>query len=94
MELCLPLKKLEHAPIQWNSAEVKLERKQFTEWMVHVGSQLHLLYIDETGFNIWILRSRGIPAVKWTEHHRCLGRLATLWTRSFEHWWNDKREIC
>lgn len=28
------LKKLELVPIQWNCTEVKLERKQYMEWMV------------------------------------------------------------
>ena len=51
------------------------------EWMKDIGSQLHLLYIDETGFNIWTSRTRGRsrvgqPAVRQVEGQR--GRNITV----------------
>ena len=51
------------------------------EWMVDFGSQLHLLYADETGFNVWTSRTRGRsrigqPAVRQVEGQR--GRNITV----------------
>jgi len=75
------IKRLESVPLQWNSPDIKLSRKLFMEWMTDVGMQLHLLYLDETGFNIWTARTRGrsrrgLPAIRQVEGQR--GRNITV----------------
>jgi hypothetical protein len=38
---------------------VKAERRDFFEWLMNDGLQRNLVYMDETGFNVWTARTRG-----------------------------------
>ena len=43
-----------------NSEDVKLARREFVEWQVQAhGSNEEIIYIDESGFNLWLARTRG-----------------------------------
>ena len=53
----ITLKKLEAAPAERNRADVKLARKTHVEWLI--AEDPHIIYIDESGFNLWTSRTRG-----------------------------------
>lgn len=52
------MKKLEDAPIQRNSEEVKNRRKEFAEWILQAMNK-ELVFIDEAGINLYTQRTRG-----------------------------------
>ena len=51
------MKKLEPTPAERNRVDVKLARKAHVEWLI--AEEPHLIYIDESGFNLWTHRTRG-----------------------------------
>lgn len=54
------LKKLEAAPIDRNREDVKEERLSYATWFLEVAnSSPRIVYIDESGFNVWTQRTRG-----------------------------------
>lgn len=53
------LKKLEDAPHERNSDATKEAREQFARWMMEVGVNCQLVFIDEAGANLWMRRTRG-----------------------------------
>ena len=53
------LKLLRSPTTQWNSQEVKRERKEYMEWLLHNMSLSNLIFMDECGFNIWTARTQG-----------------------------------
>lgn len=56
------LKKLEDAPRERNNAETKDRREQFARWIMEVGVNCDLIFIDEAGANLWMRRTRGRAA--------------------------------
>ena len=52
------MKKLEDAPAQRNSEDVKDGRKEFAEWILQAMNK-ELVFIDEAGINLWTKRTRG-----------------------------------
>lgn len=56
----ITMKKLETPPAERNRQDVKEARKAHAEWVV--GQDPHLVYIDESGFNLWLNRTRGRSA--------------------------------
>ena len=50
-------KKLEPTPAERNRVDMKLARKAHAEWLI--AEDPHLIYIDESGFNLWTSRTRG-----------------------------------
>ena len=60
-------KLVEDVPVERNSARVLDMRAVYAHWFMEQGVVAHLVFIDETGFNIWTRRSfgrahRGQPA--------------------------------
>lgn len=53
----ITMKKLEPTPADRNRVDVKLARKAHAEWLL--AEDPHLIYIDESGFNLWTSRTRG-----------------------------------
>lgn len=53
----ITMKKLEPTPAERNRVDVKLARKAHAEWLI--AEDPHLIYIDESGFNLWTNRTRG-----------------------------------
>ena len=73
----MTLKLVEDVPDDRNSPAVLDQRVQYAEWFLEHGVLAHLIFIDETGYNIWTRRSqgrapRGIPARRVV--HRQRGR--------------------
>ena len=46
-------------PVARNTPENKARRQAFAQWLLDLPPDCHLIYIDETGFNIWTRRSLG-----------------------------------
>lgn len=46
-------------PVARNTPENRARRQEFAEWLIGLAPECHLIYVDETGFNIWTRRSRG-----------------------------------
>ncbi len=46
-------------PIQWNTPEVKAQRRDFAEWLTRDGQNIHKIFVDEFGVNVWTSRSKG-----------------------------------
>ena len=55
----ISLKLVHDIPAERNSDRIKAARKTYAQWMVEQGIQKHLVYIDETGFNLWTKRTFG-----------------------------------
>ena len=55
----ITLKLLRSPTTQWNSGDVKRERKEYTEWILQNMAQTDLIFMDECGFNIWTARTHG-----------------------------------
>ena len=55
----LTLKLLRSIPTQWNSEEVKLERKAHVEWLLSNAPRKTFIFMDECGFNIWTACTHG-----------------------------------
>ena len=54
------LKKLECCPADRNRADVKESRKEYSSWFLEVAvCSPRVIYIDESGFNVWTQRTRG-----------------------------------
>ena len=54
------MKKLEDAPQQRNTEETKQLHRQFADWLMNEGvNREELVFIDETGFNLHCVRTRG-----------------------------------
>lgn len=46
-------------PVARNSPENLVRRQEFADWLVGMPPACHMIYLDETGFNIWTRRSQG-----------------------------------
>ena len=58
--LLFTLKKLEAAPADRNRADVKEERHAYATWFLEVANRApRVVYIDESGFNVWTQGTRG-----------------------------------
>ena len=54
------LKKLEDAPAERNTERTKELRRDFANWLLNDGIQRNeLVYVDETGINLYCARTRG-----------------------------------
>ena len=54
------LKKMETVAVDRNRQDIKLARREFAEWLVQAhGAYEEIIYIDESGFNLWLARTRG-----------------------------------
>lgn len=54
------MKKLEAAPVQRNTTGTKEMRRQFAEWLMNDGvNRDELIFVDETGFHLHCVRTRG-----------------------------------
>jgi len=54
------LKRMETVAANRNSEEVKLARREYAEWLVQAhGHNEEIIFIDESGFNLWLARTRG-----------------------------------
>ena len=53
------MKKLEDAPVQRNSPEIKQSRQAFAEWLMQLPITTEVIFIDEAGINLWTKRTRG-----------------------------------
>lgn len=54
----ITLKKVENIPAERNSDRVKDARKEHAQWLFENGEGRELIYVDETGHNLWISRTR------------------------------------
>ena len=57
--LLYTVKDIREVPIQWNIPEVKVERRQFANWLMGDGLHVHKVFIDEFGANVWTARTKG-----------------------------------
>ncbi|KAG7159351.1 putative DDE superfamily endonuclease domain-containing protein 39 [Homarus americanus] len=55
----ISLKMSRDSPAERNSPAVKEARHAYAMWMLATGLQQQLVYIDETGFNLWTKRTYG-----------------------------------
>ncbi len=55
----LVVKKLEDAPAERNSLATKHLRKEYAQWILLEGVQRELIFINETGVNLYTKRTRG-----------------------------------
>ncbi|KAG7163762.1 putative DDE superfamily endonuclease domain-containing protein 9 [Homarus americanus] len=68
----ISLKMSRDSPTERNSPAVKEARHAYATWMLATGLQQQLVYIDETGFNLWTKRTYG--RARRGEHvHRAVG---------------------
>ena len=56
---CISMKKVVPQPAERNSERVKEERCNFSAWMMTTGLDRHRIYVDESGFNLHLMRTRG-----------------------------------
>ena len=57
--MLITLKLAEDVPEQRNSPRILDARVDFANWFLQVGVLGHTVFIDETGYNVWIRRSYG-----------------------------------
>ena len=57
--MSITTKKLKDVNQEWDRDRVLTERQQYVEWYHEVGANTRLVYIDETGFNVYTRRTRG-----------------------------------
>ena len=69
----ITLKKLEDVPADRNSDRVKEGRYEFAHWLFATGVHNELIFVDESGFNLWTKRSQR-RAVRGTPAARVVGR--------------------
>ena len=50
-------------PAERNSADVKAARCAYANWRMQLGPRTKVIYVDETGYNLYIMRTRGRAAV-------------------------------
>ena len=54
------IKKLEASPSDRNRPDVKMERKEYARWFLQDANRSpRVVYIDESGYNVWTQRTRG-----------------------------------
>lgn len=53
------MKKMEDATQERNSESTKNSRKEYAEWLLNIGLQHEMIFIDEAGINLWTRRTRG-----------------------------------
>ena len=53
------LKKMKDSPAERNSLNTKERRYQYAQWLLHEGVGQELIFIDESGINLWVRRTRG-----------------------------------
>ena len=53
------MKKLMDSPAERNASEVKAQRRQLVEWLIALSPDIEPIFIDESGFHLWIKRTRG-----------------------------------
>lgn len=53
------MKTLEDSPTERNSNLTKERRKEFAQWLMEHGVNTELIFIDESGINLWMRRNRG-----------------------------------
>ena len=46
-------------PVARNSPENIARRREFVEWLLGLPADCHVIYVDETGFNLWTRRGQG-----------------------------------
>ncbi|KAG7159526.1 putative DDE superfamily endonuclease domain-containing protein 44 [Homarus americanus] len=68
----ISLKMSRDSPAERNSPAVKEARHAYATWMLATGLQQQLVYIDETGFNLWTKRTYG-RARRGERVHRAVG---------------------
>ncbi|KAG7170127.1 putative DDE superfamily endonuclease domain-containing protein 48 [Homarus americanus] len=68
----ISLKMSRDSPAERNSPAVKEARHAYATWMLATGLQQQLVYIDETGFNLWNKRTYG-RARRGERVHRAVG---------------------
>ena len=56
---CISVKKMIPQPAERNSERIKEERCTFSAWMMTSGLDRHRVYVDESGFNLHLMRTRG-----------------------------------
>ena len=57
------VKKMEDAPIERNSPRTKVSRRNYANWMMNDGVNQQLIFVDESGFNLFTRRTRGRAVV-------------------------------
>lgn len=55
----ITMKTLIDCPAERNSPETKAKRRDYAHWMLQIAVHQEQIFIDETGFNLWLRRSRG-----------------------------------
>lgn len=55
----ITLKLMRNVPTEWNSDEVKNERRDYATWYLQEGGLRETVFVDECGFNIWTSRTQG-----------------------------------
>lgn len=53
------LKKAEDSPAERNSLRTKELRCEYAQWFLNEGVATELVFIDESGINLWVRRTRG-----------------------------------
>lgn len=58
--LLISIKKLQRCPADRNREDVKSARRDYARWFLEEGQlSSNIVYIDESGFNLWTQRTRG-----------------------------------
>lgn len=83
----ITLKLMRDVPTQRNSPEVKAQRKAMAQWLLS-NATTEKIYIDESGFRLWIRRGfgrapRGTPAYR-TVNSRQSGHMSVIFAVSNE----------
>ncbi|KAF0287323.1 hypothetical protein FJT64_014245 [Amphibalanus amphitrite] len=55
----ITVKQTRNIPVNRNSATTKQHRERYAAWMLNTGMAMHRVYVDETGLNLHLSRSRG-----------------------------------
>lgn len=55
----ISLKKVVPQPAERNSAEVKAARRAYANWRMQLNPGTRIVYVDETGYNSYTMRTRG-----------------------------------
>ena len=59
----ISVKKVIPQPAERNSAEVKAARTAYANWRMQLHPRTKVVYVDETGFNLFVMRTRGRAAI-------------------------------
>ena len=84
----ITLKLSRDIPQQRNTPEIKTARREVAEWMLRNGER-ELIFIDESGFRLWMKRSygrapRGQPAIR-VVNARNSGHMSLIFAVSQTH---------